>query len=49
MPRKRKIFTAKGERAIKEIRASAKKYGKEVNPYAIATARVAGSRLKKKK
>lgn len=44
MPGKRKLFTAKGDRAIKEIERSAKKYGEKVNPYAIATAKVKGAR-----
>ena len=46
MPGKKKLFTAKGDRAVKAIKRSARKYGEKVNPYAIATARVPGARRK---
>jgi hypothetical protein len=42
-------FTAKGERALEHIEASAKKYHRDLNPYAIVSARVPGSRYKRKK
>jgi hypothetical protein len=44
MPR-RHLFTKKGEKAIAEI----KKAGSAYNPYAVATARIKGARLKPKK
>ncbi len=43
--RKRHLFTEKGEEAIKAI----KKSGGAYNPYAVATARIKGARLKAKK
>jgi hypothetical protein len=49
MPGKRKLFSAKGDRAIKDIIRESKKYHRKVNAYAIATARVPGARLKKRR
>lgn len=46
---KGKLFTKKGDRAIKEIERNAKKYHEKVNPYAIATARVPNSRLSRRR
>jgi hypothetical protein len=42
---KRHLFTKKGEKAIKEVEKSGSAY----NPYAVVTAKVKGSRYKKKK
>jgi len=41
----RHMFTKKGEKAV----AAIKKSGGAYNPYAVATARIKGARLKKKK
>jgi hypothetical protein len=43
----KKLFTKKGKRARRKVKASLKKYHRKGNPFAIVTERVKGARLKR--